>query len=181
MMSFLGDALGAIMSGGLTGIFGSAISIFGKIKQQSMMNDHEVAMGKLKQDDMRLQKELMLAQTEASVSIAEMQAFAESQKNDEASYSKGQELTGGQKWLMVIVDFLRGMIRPSMTIYMTVLTTMIYWQVMELVGGLEGVIDKTQAYALSQQIILVILYITTTVILWWFGTRQKMIKPPKLN
>ena len=110
-----------------------------------------------------------------------MPEFTASKKNDEASYSKGQELSAGQKWLMVIVDFMRGMIRPSMTIYMTVLTTILYVQVMNLVGGLEGVIDKDMAMQLVQQVVLVILYITTTVILWWFGTRQKIIKPPKLN
>jgi len=179
MLDFLGDALGAIMSGGLTGIIGSGISIFGKIKMQKLTNNHEVAMGKLKQDDMRLQMEIITEQTKAAINVSEMQAFTESQRNDSASYSKGQELSGGQKWLMVVVDFLRGMIRPSMTIYMTVLTTMIYVKLMDMLGGLEDVIDTATALGMVNQVILVILYITTTTILWWFGTRQKIISQPK--
>lgn len=181
MLDFLGNALGAIASGGITGLIGSGISIFGEIKKQKMIFEHEEKMEELKQDAMRVQMEVITKQTEASINISEMEAFSQSQKNDEATYSKGQELTGGQKWLMVVVDFFRGMIRPSMTIYMTVLTTLIYIEVMNLVEGLEGVLDKTLAVQLSQQIILVILYITSTVILWWFGTRQKLVKPPKLN
>lgn len=181
MFEFIGDALGAIASGGITGLIGSGISIFGEIKKQKMIYEHEESMEGLKQDGMRLQMDIIAKQAEASINLSEMESFTQSQKNDAASYSKGQELTGGQKWLMVIVDFLRGMIRPSMTIYMTILTTLIYMQVMDLVDGLEGVLDQNLAVQLSQQVILVILYITTTVILWWFGTRQKLVQPPKLN
>jgi len=181
MFDFIGDALGAIASGGITGLLGAGINIFGEIKKQKMIFEHDENMEELKQDGMRLQMDIITEQTKAAINVSEMAAFTESQKNDEASYSKGQELSAGQKWLMVIVDFMRGMIRPSMTIYMTVLTTILYVQVMNLVGGLEGVIDKDMAMQLVQQVVLVILYITTTVILWWFGTRQKIIKPPKLN
>lgn len=181
MMDWIGNALGAIASGGITGLIGAGISVYGEIAKQKLIYKHEEAMEGLKQDGMRLQMEIITKQADASISVSEMEAFAESQKNDAASYSKGQELTKYQKWLMVVVDFFRGLIRPVMTVYMTVLTTLIYMRVMELVGGLEGLIDKDAALQLANQIILVILYITTTVILWWFGTRQKVIKPPSFN
>lgn len=181
MMDWIGNAIGAIASGGITGLVGSGISIYGKIKEQKMIFQHEEVMEGLKQDGMRLQMEIITKQADATINISEMEAFTASQKNDAASYSKGQELTKYQKWLMVVVDFFRGLIRPVMTIYMTILTTLIYVKVMELVGGLEGLIDKDAALQLANQIILVILYITTTVILWWFGTRQKIIKPPNFK
>lgn len=181
MLEFLGDALGAIASGGITGVLGAGISLFGEWKKQQMVFAHEEKMEELRQDAMQVQIEVIQKQTESAIHVSEMEAFTQSQKNDEASYSKGQDLSTGQKWLMVFVDFLRGMIRPSMTIYMTVLTTILYLQIMDLVGGMEGVVSKTDALNLASQIILVILYITTTVILWWFGTRQKLVQPPKLN
>ena len=181
MLDMIGSALGAIASGGITGILGAGISLFGEWKKQQMVFAHEERMEELRQDAMHIQIEIAKEQTAAAINLAEMAAFTESQKNDEATYTKGQELSGMQKWLMVIVDFLRGMIRPSMTIYMTVLTTILYMEVMELMGGLEGLLDKDLVLQLANQIILVILYITSTVILWWFGTRQKLVKPPKLN
>lgn len=181
MLDFIGNALGAIASGGITGILGAGVSLFGEWKKQQMANMHKERMEELRQDAMELQMAMVREQGKIAVDVAEMGAFTASQKNDAASYSVGQELSSGQKWLMVFVDFMRGMIRPTMTIYMTVLTTVLYVQVMGLVGGLEGVITKTDALNLASQIILVILYITTTVILWWFGTRQKVLESPKIS
>jgi len=179
MFDFLGDALGAIISGGTTGLLGAGISLFGEIKKQKLIFDHDEKMEGLKQDSMELEANLKmeLAKVEGDVKInlSEMQAFTQSQSNDKATYSDPSKLGTVGKFFMIMVDFFRGMIRPSMTIYMTILTTLIYTQLMELVGGLDGVIDKDMALALVQQIILVILYITSTIILWWFGTRQKII------
>lgn len=182
MLEFLGNALGAIVSGGTTGLLGAGISLYGEIKKQQMVFEHEEKMEGLKQDSMKLEASLKmeLAKTEGAVKVQlkEMEAFTQSQKNDKASYSEGQELSRGQKWLMVVVDFLRGMIRPSTTIYMAILTTLIYAEVMDKVGGLENLLNQDAALDLARQVILVILYITSTVILWWFGTRQKIIQPP---
>jgi hypothetical protein len=182
MLDWIGDALGAIVSGGATGLLGAGISLFGEIKKQKMVFDHEENMSRLNREAMQAEAEMKIkvATTEGAVKVelGEMEAFKESIKNDFASYTKGQDLTSAQKWLMVIVDFLRGMIRPSMTLYMALLTTLIYVEVMNKVGGLESLLNQDAALALANQIILVILYITSTVILWWFGTRQKIIQPP---
>ena len=180
MFDFLGDALGAIVSGGATGLLGSGISLFGEIKKQKMIFEHEEKMEKHRHDGIRLQMEAVKEKAISDINIAEMKAFSKSQENDKATYSGGQILSDGQKWLMVIVDFFRGIIRPGMTIYMTVLTTLIYFEVMTLIEGLGGVIDKDMALGLANQIVLVVLYLTSTTILWWFGTRQKIVQQPKV-
>jgi len=184
MFDFLGDALGAIISGGTTGLLGAGISLFGEIKKQKMIFDHDENMEGLKQDSMRLEADLKmdLAKVEGGIKIdlSEMQAFTQSQSNDKATYSDPSKFGAIGRFFMGMVDFCRGMIRPSMTVYMTVLTTLMYWQLIEMVGGLEGVINKDMALGMIQQITLVILYITSTVILWWFGTRQKIIQKPSV-
>jgi len=178
MFDFLGDAIGAIASGGITGLLGAGINIFGEIKKQKLVFSHEEQMESLRQDSMRLQQDLNKAEAEAAMNVSEMKAFTESQKNDKAAYTDPSKMGAVGRFFMGFVDFMRGMIRPSMTIYMTVLTTLMYMEVMDLIGGLDGVLTKEVALQLANQIILVILYITTTVVLWWFGTRQKIIHPP---
>lgn len=182
MLGFLGDALGAIVSGGTTGLLGAGISLVGELKKQKMIFDHDERMEDLKQKGMQLEASLKMdiAKTEGAVKIdlSEMQSFSQSQINDKASYSDPTKMGAIGRFFMGMVDFFRGMIRPSITIYMAVLTTLIYKELMDMVGGLEGVIDKDMALSLVQQVILVVLYITSTVILWWFGTRQKIIQKP---
>ena len=175
MLNFLGDALGAIVSGGATGLIGAGLTMFKEIKAQKMAFAHDERMTELEHQGMQLEAELKMsivkAESEAAIQIQESKAFADSYKHDTRAYATGKLGKFGQT-LMVIVDFCRGMIRPSMTIYMTVLTTWLYIDVMDMAGGLDGVITKDQAMSMMMQIILVILYITTTVILWWFGTRS---------
>jgi len=179
MLEFFGDAIGAIVGGGATGLLGSAISVWGEFKKNQLLFDHQQKMKDLDTKAMRMEAELELKKVETegeiSMAIEETRAMANSYEHDKATYYKG-ELGKFGRALMVFVDFFRGMIRPSMTTYLVVLTTMIFWEVQDLVNGLEGGITNTQAMALLQQIIMVILYITATVVLWWFGTRQKIIK-----
>jgi hypothetical protein len=109
------------------------------------------------------------------VEVASQEAFAASFKMD-TRYSEGAAYTKGQAWGLVALDVVRGLVRPGLTVYLCVLTTMIYLQARELIGKED--LNPDQALALEGQIVNTILYLTTTCVLWWFGTRNKQ-KPPK--
>jgi len=179
MLDFIGNAFGAIASGGLTGLIGAGLSLFGELKKQKLANEHEARMAEIEQQGMKLEAELNMrvveTEAEAAVNIEESKAFAASYGNDRRTYATGRLGAFGQA-LMVIVDFIRGLVRPSVTIYMAVIVTLMYSQILELVGGLDGALDKATAVELLNQIILVILYVAATVILWWFGVRFRGAK-----
>jgi len=163
--------LTSIFSGGLTGLFGTALTKVGDYFQQKQNFKHEL-------DIMKEQRELIALQSELKINEADAAAFGESVKADRATYTRGQKLSPWASGLLAVVDFIRGMIRPALTIYLIILTTYIYVDI-ETVLAAAGVDYMTIATAseLIRKIILTILYLTVTCVTWWFGSRMKA-KPP---
>jgi hypothetical protein len=186
MLEWLGNAATSILGGGVTGILGVAVqSVFAyKNKQLDLeLNkqklDHDLAM---KNADLQIMSQewaqrTKVAEIEAAgkESVADAQAFAASY-NEPQRYSADVHPNTAQGWLLVTLDFIRGIVRPGLTIYLCILTTMVYLQVKPLVGtGLSPV----EALGLLKIIIDTILYLTTACVLYWFGTRVKA-QPPKI-
>lgn len=189
MLEFFGDAIGAILGGGATGLLGSALTLWGQAKQQKELFRHNEKMAEIQGANLRLEAEMNLRQiqVEGEVKIGEIEtkAFSESFSADKASYlgmfaDKVGSLSRFWRTFVVVamalVDMYRGFIRPGLTTYLVVLTTMIYMEVRTILGGIEGGMSAEGAERLLSQIIMVILYLTATVVLWWFGTRQKIMK-----
>ena len=176
-MSIL-DSLLSLASGGVTGLIGTAIG--GYYTYQSKKLDIELEKTKLaneielKKADAAIMQQEWAARTQIAQTTADAQVEAEDAKGFAASltsepqrYATGS-LTTTQNWLMVFLDFFRGIIRPSMTLYLTILTTIIYLQARQILGG--GM-SAEQATGLVGKIIDTVLYLTSTVTLWWFGSR----------
>lgn len=177
MLEWLGSALGAIVSGGATGILGALVTTWGELAKVKEMNRHEEAMaaGDRELAKLEAEKDIQIARTEgeAAVGVADAQALATSYQHDRAAYATGS-LTAGQRWLMVIVDFLRGIVRPGATMYFTGLATYLTFIAVDLMNRLAPEKAAELAVELVPQVVLVVLYLTTTIILWWFGARQKL-------
>jgi len=77
---------------------------------------------------------------------------------------------------MVVLDVFRGIIRPGLTLYLAVLTTIIYLQARSLMGA--GMAPE-QAAGLVSKIIDTVLYLCTTTVLFWFGSRAHDKKKEK--
>jgi len=177
----IGDALGAIMSGGLTGIVGSAITAFSEIKKQKMLFQHEEKMEELSIQALKMETEanlkLVEVETEGKITIADATTLAESYKADMATYSQEAQKGKVTSFLLVMVDVLRGLIRPLITFYFTVLISILFFRFYSLYSRLE---DLSKSAEILDNVVLVILYVGTTCILWWFGTRNKIFNGKKL-
>lgn len=74
--------------------------------------------------------------------------------------------------LFGIVDFIKGMIRPSLTLYLcgvTTWVTMLAWEVMQKSG--VG-ISATEALTLFKDTTSIVVYLTVSCVTWWFGDRR---------
>jgi hypothetical protein len=179
MLDWLGNALGAIVSGGATGLLGALVTTWGELAKVKEINRHEETMRRQDHEIAKTEAEgkLAIAKTEgeAAIGVAEAQTLSASYQHDRATYATG-ELTPRQRWLMVLVDFARGMIRPGETLYFTGLLTYLTFVAVSLLARLSPEQLEATAADLVSQVFLVVLYLTTTVILWWFGARQKVFK-----
>ena len=176
-MNILGG-LTSLISGGVSGLLGTAIGSYFTFKSKQL--DIELQKEKytneieLKKADAAIMAQEWAARTQIAQTTADAQVEAEDAKGFTASLTSEPEryatgtLTTKQGWLMVGLDFFRGIIRPSLTLYLAALTTLIYLQARALIG--TG-ITAEQATGLVEKIIDTVLYLTTTAVLWYFGSR----------
>jgi len=187
-MEWLTSALGigsAGIAGGLFGIVGGVfnrlfdwLAVKEKIKGDKLRYEHELAVLKIETDrDVVIARETANAQRE----VAESQALGKSYEADKATFFGASMLDGLPKWAravvaiaMAAVDFVRGITRPALTIYLCALTTMLYFEVQGVIlaGGGQP-ISREQAYALIVKIIETVMFLTTMAVGWWFATRTK--------
>lgn len=176
------DILGAVTSilgGGITGLAGTVIQSVYTYKSKQLDIDLEKTKAANELEQRKLDGQLMAQEWAARTQVATITAQSETDKADAAAlaasyatepqqYSEKSLLTHSQEWVMVMLDALKAVIRPSMTIYLCVLTSLIYFQTRALVSAGQG-----DSFALLERLVNTILYLFTTVTLWWFGSRNK--------
>lgn len=182
LLEFLGTIFTSILSGGATGLLGAAIQRFADYKnkqldlqQQKQANDYDLQK---RQIDLQItnaewQGKLKVAQEEGATQreVADTQAFQASLLKEPDRYSPTQGLTTRQVWMLVLLDFARGIVRPALTLYLIVLESLVYQQA-KLVLGAQA-LSAADALQIWKMVVGSILYLTTTCVLWWFGTRNK--------
>lgn len=170
----------SILGGGLTGLIGSVTQRVFEFKTKKLEIElqkdkfaNEIALKKV---DAEIMAQEWTARTKvadieaaARVEVEDSKAFNTALTSEPQRYSQG-DLTPRQNW-MIMLDVLRGVIRPGLTIYLCFITTVIYLKASKLLNG--ETIMPGMAYDLVTQIINTILYLTTTCVLFWFGTRNK--------
>lgn len=183
------DFLGSIFTGGLTGLLGVVVQRWADymnkkqdIELKRMDLDHAA---KMKEVDAAIMREewtqrVKVAEVEAAgrEAAADSEAFAASFKMEPKRFSDAKRVGGIGNFCFVLLDVVRGFVRPALTVYLCVLTTLIYFQIKGILGAVN--LTQIEALDLMRLIVTTILYLTTTVVLWWFGTRNKQ-RPPAIK
>jgi len=178
MFEWVGDIIGSVMSGGITGLIGTGLTAYTEYKKQKLLFSHEEKMTELEQQTIKIESEAAIQRTtaeyEGKTEMENVKAFGESFSSDKATFMTSDRDNWFTRILFTLVDFVRGMTRPLLTFYLCSVTTWMAWQIYIITGNV--VFNPTQALDLLQQIISAVLYVTVTAVTWWFGTRQKVVK-----
>jgi hypothetical protein len=172
---------GNVLSGGVTGLLGVALQRWADYKNKQL--DIELQKGKQAHELAIMEREwqgrVKVAETEGAARVD-----AEDAKTLAASYAGAFDRFAtwdmkAEPWYFkiwfVLLDFLRGLVRPGLTVYLCVLTTLIYFEARALLGGEN--LTASDAINIQTRIVDTILYLMTTCVLWWFGTRNKDKQP----
>jgi hypothetical protein len=184
MWALLTSLISTVIGGGITGLAGVAIQRFFDLKNQSaklasdaQANAHELAM---KDMDIKAMSAESLAGFKTSVltatsaeAVSDNDVFKQALALEPQRYASTSSVTNGQNWILVILDVIRGLVRPGLTAYLAVLTSLIYWQSTKVLSHEGMTLDPEKAYDLINQCMTTVLYLFTTCTLFYFGTRNK--------
>lgn len=186
--------------GGITGILGNAIGAYFKYKDAQIQVDLQKAKFEYDLKMVSAETEAMIMEAKANIAItraavegqielADSKAYAISQmegnKNllDQTWIAKLLEVQGGLRWLAVpaasiiaigfgFADFLKGIIRPGLTLYLTGVSTWVTFVAYDILSAKTGALGADAATAIFNEAISVITYLTISCVTWWFGDRR---------
>lgn len=194
MMDILGSVLTSVLGGGATGLLGVLLQRwFDHRKAQADMAlvklqleaaertrrlelEHQASMADRVEATKALEAQLALQAREIEADAA---AYAASVGADRATYLAPEAQAGSRaaRWMMALVDLVRGLVRPGITAYSLVLLTMVFWWVQDLARRAGAPMTAEQLHQLTMQCVGTVFYLATTCVVWWFGVRPG--QPPK--
>lgn len=153
------DFLNSLVFGVGSGFLGTLVSVGTDWLRSRQAHKHAL---ELRQFDLEVAREeaasaahKVAVETEGKVHEAEVRALEQSYRNESTRISRP-----GDGWLMQMVDVIRGLTRPALTIMFVCLTGAIFFMLTD------------QDAALKIRIIETVLALTTTCVIWWFGGRR---------
>lgn len=139
-------------SGGIFGVFGTALGRVARYFERRQDLAHERLRWAHESDLLRLQAAARHAETEAEAAIAESQARW---RGLDASVTADATLAPSYRW----VNAVRGLTRPALTLLLWLITASV-WLAAD--GSEQARIIETVTFA------------ATAATLWWFGDRAAM-------
>ena len=143
---------------GIVGLFGGIAEKFTAYKTKKLELEAEQRRFEHEVQLRKVDAEIMAQEWAARTKVAEVEAEAVVEAENSKAFAASYQLEPkkyGIKWL----DALRGSIRPVLTLYLVVLTSIMYYRT----DG--GRIDP-------QMVAEAILSMTVMVVGWWFGSRE---------
>lgn len=186
--------------GGVTGLIGNIVGGVFKYKTakldmetKQMQNAHEVSMVEAETEAMIMEAKANIAITRAKVEgeieVADAGVYLQSQK-------EGNKKTFSNKWIDTLlgiqgkwrfltfpagvliavlfgfVDFLKGLMRPTLTAYLVGLSTWITWMAWQIMSKGGITMDLTTATEIFSDVTSIVVYLTVSCVTWWFGDRR---------
>jgi len=184
-----------ILLGGLTGLIGNAFTTWFKFKNAKMEYEHNERMVSLETNAMiqksKMQIEMARAKIEGEIEVADSEVFKTSQVAGSQRFFHEKWIdmimaAGTGKWTgwifklfgtvlslsFSIVDWLNGIMRPALTIYLvggSSYITYLAWVIMEKSGLAE--MTAVQAIGIFSQVTSTMIYLAVSAVTWWFGDR----------
>lgn len=191
MLAILGTLISGVLSGGATGLLGVLLQRYFDFKNRQqdieivkLNHANAIALAQMESERARMRAEaderIADREAEAREEEAASRSLVASYEADRASYlERGAQLRKGRvgaavTLMMAAVDFARGFLRPGLTIYLTVVVTVMFTTVLRVLQERGHELPTSDLAMLLVQIAATILYCFTTCVVWWFGSR-----PPK--
>jgi len=186
--------------GGVTGLIGNVVGGWFKLKQARLQSEirtadrmHEIAMVKAETQAMIMEAKANIkitqAQVEGAIDLKDAEAFMQSQREGNKALFDNKwidALMSTTGWWRIITlplasliaflfgltDFLRGMLRPLLTMYLCGATTWVTWMAWEIMQKDGLTLSALQAVNIFNDTTSIVTYLTVSCVTWWFGDRR---------
>lgn len=178
------EFFGSAAFGGITGLLGGMVNRVADYFTTKQRHLHDEKMLDKNTEYLRIETERdVLIAKETANTVREQagyEAMGQSYDADKATYFSSTMIDGSHPVIkgiaavmMAIVDFIRGITRPGLTLYLCILTTIMYVEQKSILQSLGAVTDPAIAQTITKDLVHAVIYLTTMAVGWWFATRSK--------
>ena len=176
------------LGGVATGLIGNLLTSVTGYFTQRQKNKHDVAMHQYALEERKQEAALEIQvdknHTDGELAIAETQGFnALLKEANKASLDSGiLKKLFENPWTMLfgvliafllgLVDVVKAVIRPALTIYLVALTTYLTQTSIDIISIHDELLSTAEAKAIFMMVLEIILYLTISIVTWWFGDRR---------
>lgn len=184
--------------GTVTGLAGTVLTSVLSFKQQKEKNKHDIALleaqTKASIEEAKAQIQITEVQVAGDIQKIEANAFLETLKQNATPAIDAKVidrlLSGGSvmrffgitlSFLMGLVEFLKGIMRPGLTLYVMILASIITFKAVDIVSANGSLLSVSEAQTLFANSVETIWYLAVTLTTWWFGDRRTAKFSNRLN
>jgi hypothetical protein len=176
-MGWIVDLFSTGGMGAIIGLAGSWLTKRENRKEAELNLQREIELGKLRLDELAAESEHELAMADKQMQRAELEGDIVVEKAEVDAFTESLKAQAKSTGILII-DAVRGLMRPLITVFLLGVSTWLACSVNDLVGGLSS-LDSKAIYALYDQIIQQIIFLTVTAVTWWFGSRPAKAEASK--
>lgn len=163
--------------GGIIGVVGSWLTKREERKNLQLQYDHDIKMAEIQKEEARAEAEHELAMADKQIERAQVEGEIAIGQEEMEAFKEGLK-EQGKTYGIKIVDAVRGLMRPVITIYLLIIATMVAIKINSLVGGLQS-INVDELLIQYKSVIDQMLFLTATAVTWWFGSRPSSQRKDK--
>jgi len=188
--SILGLA-GGLIGNIVTGIFKfKAAKVALETKKLEFQHEKDMVLAETEAMIQESKAQILITQSkiEGEIELTDAQAFIQAQKEGNKSLFDNKWIdklfSAKGKWqfftlplgmliatLFGFVDFLRGLIRPALTIYLVGVTTWVTWMAWQIMEKNGVALSAFQAVQIFQDVTGVVTFLTISCVTYWMGDR----------
>lgn len=186
--------------GVITGIGGNIVQGIFNYKTQKVELERDKLNNQHQVDMIKAETDAMIAEANANIAITKAQVEGAVELADAnialKAQTEGNKNLFGQKWvdglmsaegkwkiitypiaslvalLFGFVDFIKGLIRPSLTMYLVGLSTWVSFKAWEIINASGMTLTNAQATEIWQETTGIMIYLTISAVTFWFGDRR---------
>jgi hypothetical protein len=165
--------LSILSSSGFGAILGTVGAFFTRAqetKKQKQDHEFQIEMAKLNLEESKADRVHELDMADKERKQAETEGQIAGELIDSESF-KESIISSRVKSGIKIIDGIRALMRPLITIYLLAISSIVAVEISSLVGGLES-FDAEKLFDLYTGVISDLGFLTMTAVTWWFGTRN---------
>jgi hypothetical protein len=184
--------------GTITGFAGTILTSVLNFKQQREKNKHDIEL-------LKAQTDATIKEAEANIRVSEIQVAGDIQRIETQGWLETLKqnstpaidakvidrlLSGGSvmrffgitlSFLMGFVEFMKGIMRPGLTLYILVLATVVTFKSINIISAHGDVLSVDDANMIFANAMDTVWYLTVTLVTWWFGDRRTAKFTYRLN